>query len=79
MKRGILILSLLMLAPAPSHAEDNIAERGAKSTGNVLDKAAKGIERGAKATGKAAERPRKATQKFLEKSGKKIDNATGGR
>jgi len=77
MKSWILLLAVL--AWAPSHAEDNIAERGAKSTGNVLDKAAKGIERGAKATGKAAERPRKATQKFLEKSGKKIDKATGGK
>ena len=77
MKSWILLLAVL--AWAPSHAAENIAERGAKSAGNVLDKAAKGIERGAKATGKAAERPRSATQKFLEKSGKKIDNATGGR
>jgi len=48
MKSWILLLAVL--AWAPSHAEDNVAERGAKSAGNVLDKAAKGIERGAKAT-----------------------------
>lgn len=70
---------LLVLACAPALAADNAAERAAKSTGNFLDKAAKGIERGAKATGKAAERPRAATQNFFERSGKKIDKATGGR
>jgi hypothetical protein len=77
MKSWILLLAVL--AWAPSHAADNVAERGAKRAGNVLDKAAKGIERGAKATGKAAERPRGATQKYLEKSGKKIDKATSGK
>ena len=70
---------LLLVAALPVAAADNAAERGAKSAGHVLDKAAKGIERGAKATGKAAERPRKATQKFFERTGKKIDKATGGR
>lgn len=75
MKR--LSLILFLLAWAPAHAEDNIAERGAKKAGNVIDKGAKAIERGAKRTAKAAERPRAATQKFLEKSGKKIDKATG--
>lgn len=75
MKHWILVL---ILAATPGYAEDNVAERGAKKAGNVLDKAAKGIERGAKRTAKAAERPRAATQKFLEKTGKKIDKATGG-
>ena len=70
---------LLLLACAPVLAADNAAERAAKSVGGGLDKAAKGIERGAKATGKAAERPRGATQRFFERSGKKIENATGGR
>lgn len=68
----------LALAALPAWA-DNAAERAAKSVGGGLDKAAKGIERGAKRTAKAAERPRAATQKFAEKTGKKIDNATGGR
>lgn len=76
MRRWIVLL--FILAWAPAHAEDNIAERGAKKAGNVLEKGAKAIERGAKRTAKAAERPRAATQKFLEKSGKKIDKATGG-
>jgi hypothetical protein len=70
---------LFILACAPAAAADNAAERAAKSTGSLLDKAAKGIEHGAKATGKAAERPRAGTQNFLERSGKKIDKATGGR
>jgi hypothetical protein len=70
---------LLVLACAPVLAADNAAEHAAKSTGNFLDKAAKGIERGAKATGRAVERPRAATQNFFERSGKKIDKATGGR
>lgn len=70
---------LLLLACAPAPAADNAAERTAKSAGGLLDKAAKGIERGGRATAKAAERPRGATQRFFERSGKKIDNATGGR
>jgi hypothetical protein len=70
---------LLVLACAPALAADNTAERAAKSSGNFLDKAAKGIEHGGTATGKAAERPRKATQGFFERSSKKIDKATGGR
>lgn len=70
---------LLLLACAPALAADNAAERAAKSAGGVLDKAAKGIERGGKATAKAAGRPRGATERFFERSGKKIDNATGGR
>jgi hypothetical protein len=70
---------LLLLTTMQVAAADNAVERGAKSAGNGLDKAAKGIERGAKATGKAAERPRGATQRFFERSGKKIDNATGGK
>jgi len=78
MNRWILVF-LLASASAPVTAEDNAAERGAKKAGNVLDKAAKGIERGAKRTAKAAERPRSATQKFLEKSGKKINEATSGK
>lgn len=70
---------LVLLACAPALAADNAAERAAKSAGDLLDKAAKGIERGAKRTAKAAERPRGATQRGLERAGKKIDNATGGR
>lgn len=70
---------VLLLACAPALAADNAAERAAKSAGALMDKAAKGIERGGKATAKAAERPRGATQRFFERSGKKIDNATGGR
>ena len=76
MNRWIL---MLLLASAPGYAGDNIAERGAKKAGNLLDRSGKAIERGAKRTAKAAERPRAATQKFLEKSGKKIDQATGGK
>jgi hypothetical protein len=72
-------MPLLLLACAPALAADNAAERAAKSAGSLLDKAAKSIERGAKRTGKAAERPRGATQRFFERSGKKIDDATGGR
>jgi hypothetical protein len=70
---------LLLLACAPAMAADNAAERAAKSAGNLLDKAAKGIEHGGRATAKAAERPRAATQGFFERSSKKIDKATGGR
>lgn len=70
---------ILLLACAPALAGENAGERAAKSAGGLLDKAAKGIERGAKATRKAVERPRAATQNFFERSGKKIDNATGGR
>ncbi len=64
-------IALLALAATPIAMADKL--------GGYLDKAGKGIERGAKATAKAVERPRSATQKFLEKSGKKIDQATGGK
>lgn len=76
MKRWILIL---LLAAMPGYAEDNLAERGAKKAGNLLERSGKAIERGAKRTAKAAERPRAATQKFLEKSGKKIEQTTSGK
>ena len=74
MRYGVVVL---LLAAMPAVAADNAAERAAKSAGELLDKAAKGIERGAKRTGKAAERPRDATQRGLERAGKKIDKATG--
>lgn len=76
LRAGMLLLALVC---APVLGADKAAKRAPMSVDEVMDKAAKGIERGAKATGKAAERPRGATQRFFERSGKKIDNATGGR